>query len=105
MNGRGFFIRTSFPLPQNVPEIMIEGSTLTLESEDCLMRKLPPSAFVLLALAMIAAPLQAQAPAAKPKEKPRYEVRKIHDPNGIGKFYLGREIAMVMGHQGIGWLE
>lgn len=28
-----------------------------------------------------------------------------HDPNGIGKFYLGREIAHVMGHQGIGWLE
>ncbi len=27
------------------------------------------------------------------------------DPNGIGKWYLGREIAHVMGFQGIGWLE
>lgn len=35
----------------------------------------------------------------------RYEVRDIHDPNGIGKFYMGREIAYVMGAQAIGWLE
>lgn len=35
----------------------------------------------------------------------RYEVRTRHDPNGIGKFYLGREIAHVMGHQGADWLE
>lgn len=27
------------------------------------------------------------------------------DPNGIGKWYLGREIAYVMGYQGISWLE
>lgn len=35
----------------------------------------------------------------------RYEFRTEHDPNGIGKFYLGREIARVMGHQAAGWLE
>lgn len=35
----------------------------------------------------------------------RYEVRSRHDPNGIGKFYLGREIAHVMGHQGADWLD
>lgn len=35
----------------------------------------------------------------------RYEFRRDHDPNGIGKFYMGREIAHVMGHQGIRWLE
>lgn len=35
----------------------------------------------------------------------RYEFRQIHDPNGIGKFYMGREIAHVMGFQGAGWLE
>ena len=27
------------------------------------------------------------------------------DPNGIGKWYMGREIAYVMGYQGISWLE
>lgn len=42
-------------------------------------------------------------------ERPEYETRAIHDPNGIGKFYLGREIAHVMGYgpggQGAAWLE
>ena len=37
--------------------------------------------------------------------KGRYELREVHDPNGIGKFYFGREIAHVMGAQAIGWLE
>lgn len=35
----------------------------------------------------------------------RYTYNEDHDPNGIGKFYMGREIAQVMGHQGIAWLE
>ena len=34
-----------------------------------------------------------------------YEFRTAHDPDGIGKFYLGREIAHVMGPGGIIWLE
>ena len=40
-----------------------------------------------------------------PAHKPRYEIREKHDRNGIGKFYMGREIAHVMGYQGIDWLE
>jgi ubiquinone/menaquinone biosynthesis C-methylase UbiE len=35
----------------------------------------------------------------------RYEKRAEHDPSGIGVFYMGREIAHVMGHQGADWLE
>ncbi|HLH57039.1 MAG TPA: class I SAM-dependent methyltransferase [Verrucomicrobiae bacterium] len=35
----------------------------------------------------------------------RYEFRAAHDPDGIGKIYMGREIAQVMGHQGADWLE
>jgi ubiquinone/menaquinone biosynthesis C-methylase UbiE len=35
----------------------------------------------------------------------RYEWRSRHDPNGIGKFYMGREIAHVMGHAAASWLE
>jgi ubiquinone/menaquinone biosynthesis C-methylase UbiE len=34
-----------------------------------------------------------------------YETRATHDPDGIGKFYMGREIAHVMGPGGIIWLE
>ena len=35
----------------------------------------------------------------------RYEYRQEHSPDGIGKFYMGREIAHVMGHQAADWLE
>jgi ubiquinone/menaquinone biosynthesis C-methylase UbiE len=35
----------------------------------------------------------------------RYEQHAAHDGDGIGKFYLGREIAQVMGPGGILWLE
>jgi ubiquinone/menaquinone biosynthesis C-methylase UbiE len=34
-----------------------------------------------------------------------YEQRRLHNPDGTGKFYMGREIAKVMGHLGAGWLE
>lgn len=39
------------------------------------------------------------------EESPRYEMRADHDPNGIGKFYMGREIAHVMGFPAANWLE
>ena len=45
-------------------------------------------------------------PFALAQEPPkRYETRKVHDPDGIGKFYKGREIAHVMGFQAAGWLD
>lgn len=34
-----------------------------------------------------------------------YQYRALHNRDGIGKFYLGREIAKVMGHQEFLWLE
>jgi precorrin-6B methylase 2 len=45
------------------------------------------------------------APDKKLAEKQRYEYRDKHDPDGIGKFYMGREIAHVMGFQAAGWLD
>lgn len=38
-------------------------------------------------------------------EPAHYETRAEHDHDGIGKFYLGREIAHIMGHQAAPWLE
>src|SRR3954466_13053069 len=38
-------------------------------------------------------------------DPPRYERRADHDPNGTGTFYMGREIALVMGHEAAGWLD
>lgn len=50
--------------------------------------------------------LSAEEPAEKSTAAAqRYEIRKDHDPNGIGKFYFGREIAQVMSFHGAPWLE
>jgi ubiquinone/menaquinone biosynthesis C-methylase UbiE len=38
-------------------------------------------------------------------DQPPYETREKHDPNGINKWYLGREIAHFMGPGGIPWLD
>lgn len=69
------------------------------------MRKLlAPGVLACMLVVSFALPLQADDP-AKPQAKPQYETRREHDPNGIGKFYMGREIAMVMGHEAAGWLD
>jgi ubiquinone/menaquinone biosynthesis C-methylase UbiE len=51
------------------------------------------------------ASLAASVQVASPPSQPVYETRQVHDPNGIGKFYMGREIAQVMGPGGIAWLD
>src|SRR5688572_22577581 len=48
---------------------------------------------------------QAAVSPARREQPPAYETRAAHDPDGIGRFYLGREIAQVMGFQGASWLE
>lgn len=54
---------------------------------------------LLVALLLFSSGLAFAAPPAL------YETRARHDPDGIGKFYLGREIAHVMGPGGVPWLE
>jgi len=36
---------------------------------------------------------------------PPYIKHEDHDPDGIGVFYMGREIAQVMGHEAADWLD
>ena len=50
-------------------------------------------------------PAAQAAPQTAPATSPLYETRTVHDPNGTGKFYMGREIAQVMGPGGIPWLD
>ncbi|MCA9084706.1 MAG: methyltransferase domain-containing protein [Planctomycetaceae bacterium] len=62
----------------------------------------------LLVLLLICGPAAAQetvGEAGAAAESDRYDYRADHDPNGIGKFYMGREIAHVMGFAGALWLE
>jgi ubiquinone/menaquinone biosynthesis C-methylase UbiE len=60
----------------------------------------PVIAAAILSLLPLSA--MAQTSAQKP---PRYETRAEHDPDGTGVFYMGREMAQVMGHEGADWLD
>lgn len=42
---------------------------------------------------------------AQTQEHPPYVTKADHDPDGIGVFYMGREIAQVMGHEAADWLD
>lgn len=64
-----------------------------------------PLLSLLLSALLAVSHLHAEDALSDPTGGGRYEFREDHDPNGIGKFYFGREIAHVMGHQGIQWLE
>ncbi len=59
-------------------------------------------ALLLFLLAVITTLYQCHGQETKPNEN--YTFKK-GDPNGIGKWYMGREIAHVMGFQGMGWLN
>ena len=61
--------------------------------------------FTALLLALPGAALADEAQESRKRDKPLYELKADHDPNGTGKFYMGREIALVMGYQAAGWLE
>ncbi|MCH2202662.1 MAG: class I SAM-dependent methyltransferase [Fuerstiella sp.] len=62
-----------------------------------------PAAIVLLVCPIIS--IAQDSGGSGPDFEGRYEFRSNHDPNGIGKFYMDREIAQVMGFAGAGWLE
>ncbi|WP_010581840.1 class I SAM-dependent methyltransferase [Schlesneria paludicola] len=47
----------------------------------------------------------ASTKAVPKQQKKRYVFKENHDPNGLGKFYMGREIAQVMGFPAADWLE
>jgi len=68
-------------------------------------RLLPQCTGLLLALALTCPSNASRSGETAGTPAPRYESRQVHDRDGIGKFYFGREIAAVMGHQGGDWLE
>jgi len=63
--------------------------------------KLPFALLLMGVLALVRTPLQADAP---PTTEPVY-TDCPPSPDGIGKVYMGREIAQVMGHMAAGWLD
>ena len=61
--------------------------------------------FCLFFLLLLIFPHNTQALVVENNPNSYYQEKKIHNPDGIGKFYLGREIAHVMGHKAMMWLE
>ncbi|MFB1035884.1 MAG: class I SAM-dependent methyltransferase, partial [Sinobacterium sp.] len=57
---------------------------------------------IFITMALILAPAQIQADLGN--NESYYELGEA-SRDGIGKFYMGREISHVMGHLGAGWLE
>ncbi len=63
-------------------------------------------ALVVAAIAFLLSNFTYSPPALAQDSYPSYYREKaIHNPDGIGKYYMNREIAQVMGHQAKGWLE
>jgi ubiquinone/menaquinone biosynthesis C-methylase UbiE len=60
---------------------------------------------ILIAIFLFPGFTLAQDSPVKDRKEGRYEWRSKHDRDGIGKFYMGREIAHVMGHLAASWLE
>ncbi|NQV24646.1 MAG: class I SAM-dependent methyltransferase [Rhodopirellula sp.] len=63
------------------------------------------AAIAVVLILVSSAVAQDDSPKQNSDEDARYTRRANHDPNGIGKFYMGREIAHVMGFTGARWLE
>jgi len=63
------------------------------------------AALLLLLLALALPGLAAPAVKAQPQAANSRYIKSAADPEGIGKRYMGREIAGVMGWQGAAWLE
>jgi ubiquinone/menaquinone biosynthesis C-methylase UbiE len=59
---------------------------------------------VVAAILLLCVPCIA-ARAADLPTRPEYEKRAQHDPDGIGVFYMGREIAQFMSHLAADWLD
>jgi SAM-dependent methyltransferase len=72
-------------------------SVVWREWQRCLLLVVFACASQILPLATSAQPVAGQTN--------RYGFYQPHNPDGIGKIYLGREIAHVMGHESADWLE
>lgn len=85
---------------------MAESGT-TNEQLNLLKRAVSPLAAAICLLAVLAVNACSEASTGRMASDSTsvYEYRHGDDSEGTGKFYMGREIAPVMGHMGAGWLE
>jgi ubiquinone/menaquinone biosynthesis C-methylase UbiE len=87
---------------ENIGRLSGSGAAGAHQVQEVISRLRRFSPGVALLACLLVAPAQAADPAAATNH---YEFRTGHSRDGIGKFYMGREIAHVMGHQAADWLE
>ena len=87
------------------PQIRELTSPARLGRGGAVVRSLLAVGCILLSGSTTFAQSERSAAVASKAAESRYTWNKNHDPNGIGKFYMGREIAHVMGFAGAPWLE
>ena len=63
------------------------------------------SALRLIGVIIVSAALSCNAERDLEQPTQHYQTRTAPNADGIGKWYMGREIAHTMGHQGAAWLE
>jgi ubiquinone/menaquinone biosynthesis C-methylase UbiE len=64
-----------------------------------------PRILALVGATLMLASAGGAAPVFEAAAPTRYDFREEHSRDGIGRFYMGREIAQVMGHEAAEWLE
>lgn len=70
-----------------------------------LPRRTQATTVSLVASALTACLFTVLAQELRAAEHPGYEIDRARSTTGIGKFYMGREISFVMGHQAADWLN
>jgi tRNA A58 N-methylase Trm61 len=84
-----------------LPGLMLVTLDLCSRHKSCLS-----AALVLCGLSNPNLPTRAAEPPGPPPALSNlYSFSQNHDRDGIGKFFMGREIAQVMGHEASDWLE
>lgn len=94
-------------IPTILPKIAIaEGTNVVRTLRRAIVGSLPMKlpAYIFL-VALLTVPSFSSLATEKPSDGDRYTTLHDHDRDGIGKVYMGRQIAQVMGHEGADWLE
>ncbi len=78
--------------------IWLLGPAVCLLALACAQLPTETAATTTRGIALVSAPVP-------PPDTSGYELAPPRDPNGIGKYYMDRQIAHVMGHEGADWLE
>jgi SAM-dependent methyltransferase len=92
-------------LEENSSKITKVKHTMSMKENHPSVRLRVVAVIALILLWLTLSGWQIQRPKAVAESSSVYQEKVLHSADGIGKFYMGREIAKVMGHTEALWLE